>query len=78
MHLYRHPMQLQFWCGSPWNIPVHKMMFSGLKKTGITQNGNNGLKKRERHQEVRGLCVAYSFNTNISLDICDSLILSSI
>lgn len=28
-------------------------MFSGLKKTGITQNNNNGAKKRERYQEVR-------------------------
>lgn len=31
---------------------VVKMMFSGLKKTGITQNNNNGMKKRDRHQEV--------------------------
>lgn len=29
-----------------------KMMFSGLKKTGITQNSNNGVRKRERYPEV--------------------------
>lgn len=27
-------------------------MFSGLKKTGITQNTNNGNRKRDRYQEV--------------------------
>ncbi|XP_031622141.1 putative protein kinase C delta type homolog [Contarinia nasturtii] len=29
------------------------MMFSGLKKTGITQNSNNGVRKRERYPESK-------------------------
>lgn len=38
------------------------MMFSGLKKTGIPQNNNNGMRKRDRYQEVYWIFSSRVFN----------------
>lgn len=38
-----------------------KMMFSGLKKTGIAQNSNNGIRKRDRHHQEVSHIVVHTF-----------------